>query len=62
MGRGKHKQKKRMRRQKLASKGVYSGQSTQIGVLKKEIKEKQGGVRQFLPPLKGWVSLTLSYD
>ncbi len=43
MGKGKHKQKKRMRRQKLASKGVYSGQSTRIGVLNKEIREKQRG-------------------
>ncbi len=40
MGRGKHKQKKRMRRQKLASKGVYSGQSTRIGVLNKEREER----------------------
>jgi hypothetical protein len=52
MGRGKHKQKKRMRRQKLASKGVYSGQSTRIGVLNKEIKEKQGGKYQMPLPIE----------
>lgn len=43
MGRGKHKQKKRKRRQKLASKGVYSGQASRCGVLRKEIREEQRG-------------------
>lgn len=43
MGRGKHKQEKRVRRQKLASKGVCRGQSTRIGVLNKEIREKRNG-------------------
>jgi uncharacterized protein YoaH (UPF0181 family) len=52
MGRGKHKQKKRMRRQKLASKGVYSGTATQFGVLNKEIKEKQGGEQQMPLPIE----------
>ena len=45
MGRGKHKQKKAMRRQKLVRKG-YSGQAIRIGVLKKEIEERQRAQRR----------------